>query len=161
MTGPPFSLRRGNLDDIETLVRLRLALLCDAGNLTAGADRAALAAAIRRYLAEGLPSGEFIAWVAVDPAGDQIIGSSGLVFLHRPPSWGNLAGLEAYVMNIYTLPEWRGRGVATALLDEVLGLARGRGAGRVWLHATEAGRQIYERAGFRPSRSTSEMELVW
>jgi GNAT superfamily N-acetyltransferase len=64
-------------------------------------------------------------------------------------------------MNMYTVPEWRGRGVATALLREIIKFVKGTGARRIWLRATEEGRPVYEKAGFSPVTSYSYMELVW
>ncbi|MBD2524509.1 GNAT family N-acetyltransferase [Nostoc sp. FACHB-133] len=32
----------------------------------------------------------------------------------------NLSGLEAYILNVYTIPMWRGQGIATALLKEII-----------------------------------------
>jgi GNAT superfamily N-acetyltransferase len=59
---------------------------------------------------------------------------------------------------MYTAPAWRGQGVATALLKEVIGFVKGTNAGRIYLHATTDGKRIYEKAGF--VSKTSEMELI-
>jgi ribosomal protein S18 acetylase RimI-like enzyme len=66
----------------------------------------------------------------------------------RPPYPGNLAGREAYLLNMYTLPDYRKQGIANALLDAMAAEAIARGFGKVWLHASEAGRPLYERIGF-------------
>jgi GNAT superfamily N-acetyltransferase len=150
------NLRQANLDHIEALVQLRLALLHEVGNITAHTDTAGLTEAMRKYLAQKMPKGEFLAWVAeVD---SQIVATTGLVFLQRPPVNGNLSGLEAYVMNIYTLPQWRGKGIATALLTEMISFVRGTEARRIWLHASKEGKRLYEKLGF--ISTTTEMELI-
>ena len=66
----------------------------------------------------------------------------------RPPYPGNLAGREAYLLNMYTLPDYRKQGIASALLDAMEAEAIARRFGKVWLHASEAGRPLYERIGF-------------
>ncbi|MEJ6484591.1 GNAT family N-acetyltransferase [Nostoc punctiforme UO1] len=48
-----------------------------------------------------------------------------------------LSGLEAYIMNVYTIPMWRGQGIATALLKEIICFVREIEAKRLWLHFTE------------------------
>ncbi|HKO24556.1 MAG TPA: GNAT family N-acetyltransferase [Chloroflexota bacterium] len=151
-----FNIRRATPEDVEALVHLRLALLREAQDLTDNTPVAALAHATRQYLAEKIPTDEFIAWVA--EVHGIIVGTSGLVFVHRPPSAQNLSGMEAYVMNMYTAPAWRGQGVATALLKEVMGFVKGTSAWRIYLHATTDGKRIYEKAGF--VAKTSEMELM-
>lgn len=84
---------------------------------------------------------------------------SGLLFFERPPTAGNLSGVDAYVMNMYTVPEWRGQGLAGALLRELIAHVRATPARRIWLHASAAGRPVYEAQGFVPK--SSAMELVW
>src|SRR5262245_17401140 len=106
------TIRRATLDDLEALTRLRLALFRDMDELRDEHETADLAEAVRHFLATDLPTGRFIAWVVLDDAGTAI-GCGGLVFVQKPPSMGNYSGREAYVMNMYTLPEWRGRGIAT------------------------------------------------
>jgi len=53
------------------------------------------------------------------------------------------------VFGVATLPEYRGRGIGTAItafaIDDV-----GDEAGLAWLQSTEVGRPLYERMGFRP-----------
>ena len=44
---------------------------------------------------------------------------------------------------------WRGRGVGTALLEELLTVARERGLAEVWLTAQTRAIGFYERLGFR------------
>jgi len=76
-----FNLRQANLQDLETLIQLRLELLREVGNIKTDCDTTKLAQAIRKYLGEKIPSGEFLAWVAeVD---SQIVATSGLVFFQR------------------------------------------------------------------------------
>ena len=149
--------RRAGLDDVEALVRLRLALLREIGELQPGDDEPALAEAIRRYLAGALPGEACAGWVVTD--GARIVAGGLLVFFYRPPSARNPAGVEAYVLSMYTEPAWRSRGLATAILRAMLGFAREGAARRIWLHATPEGRPVYERAGF--VAGASDMELVW
>ena len=150
-------IRRANLADLEPLARLRLALLREMGSVSDENQEGPLLDAIRGYLQRKMATDEFLAWVA--EADGQVVAISGLVLFERPPDAGNLAGLDAYLMNMYTLPAWRGRGLASALLDEIIGFVRTTPARRISLHATDVGRSVYESAGFLPA--TSVMELAW
>ncbi len=153
-------VRRATVEDIDVLARLRVALQREMGHLAADTPEDAFVEATRRYLAEALPSGAFIAWMAV--ADGQVVASSGLIFIARPPSARNLSGREAHILNMYTVPEWRGRGIATRLLRELIGAARDADAHRIWLHASADGQPIYEKAGFAATHRTSpEMDLFW
>jgi GNAT superfamily N-acetyltransferase len=141
------TVRRATVVDLPTLVALRLHLfraMAVAGDLS---EDGPLAVALAEYFASAIPTERFYGWLACDPAG-AAIGCGGLVFLQRPPSPGHHSGREAYVMNMYTAPAWRGRGLAGQILAQILGFVRDSGVTVVRLHATAQGRPIYERAGF-------------
>lgn len=70
--------------------------------------------------------------------------------------WAKVDAQDAGRVNLFQMwvaPEWRGRGVAAALLDEALGWAWGRGmqVAHLGVNSANAGaRRLYERAGFQP-----------
>ena len=140
------SVRRATPADIELVIRLRLEFLRETAGFFGREVTPDLEEATRAYVAEALPKNEFLAWLAETEG--QVIGTSGLVFFRRAPTPGSLAGLDAYVLNMYTVPSWRGRGVATALLRETLDSMKTTPARRVLLRATDAGRPLYEKLGF-------------
>ena len=145
------------LDDVDELIRLRLDFLEEVGSVKDGVDVGELGAAMRDYFARKVPSGEFLAWVAESEGA--IVATSGVTIFERPPNGANLAGLEAYLSNMYTLPAWRGRGIGTALVGTVVAHLKATRVRRIWLHATEQGRPVYAKAGFIPSET--DMELTW
>lgn len=154
------SIRRASLEDVETLVDLRLALERESGHLTQDTMVADVQQATRQYFLEALPAEAVLVWVA--EAQGTIVATAGLIFFQKPPSERNLTGLEAYILNMYTVPAWRGQGIATRLLQTLIASAKQRQVYRIWMYATQDGRPIYERAGFVPKRRhTLEMELIW
>ena len=56
------------------------------------------------------------------------------------------------VEDVFTLPEVRGQGIATALIDHCVRHARAEGAGPVFIgaHANDWPKHLYARLGFRP-----------
>ena len=150
-------IRLATLDDVDELIRLRLDFLVEVGSLKAGADGNELGASMRDYLVRKMPSGQFLAWVAESEGA--IVATSGVTIFERPPNGANPAGLEAYLSNMYTLPDWRGRGLGTALVETIVAHLKATRVRRIWLHATEQGRPVYAGAGFVPSET--DMELVW
>jgi GNAT superfamily N-acetyltransferase len=152
-----FRLRLTTPEDIDALVQLRLAFLQELGTLPPSSQQERFARATEAYFHRTLPTGSFLAWVAVSE--EQIVGTSGLTFFERPPVQENFAGQEAYIMNMYTCPAYRGQGIATALLQVILEEVKRRGIQRVWLHTTEAGKPLYEKTGF--VSTTSDMELLF
>jgi GNAT superfamily N-acetyltransferase len=61
-------------------------------------------------------------------------------------TWGRTAGV--YFVN--TDPDWRGRGVGTAMTGAALRAAAAAGADRAFLDASSLGLSIYRRLGFEP-----------
>lgn len=80
-------------------------------------------------------------------AGDRPDGLS--LFRLRPALWSK--GLEAYLQELYVVPERRGQGIGRALLEHTIELVRERGADGIDLNTGEtdtAARGLYESMGF-------------
>ncbi len=150
-------IRQATTDDIDQLVQLRLLLFEEIEEIVQNISVDVIRQATRAYLAKSLPQRTFLAWVAESE--NHIVATSGLVLFERLPAPGNLSGQEAYILNMYTLPQWRGQGLATALLQEILRFAKETSIRRLWLNATQSGKPVYEKAGFLAE--SSAMELVW
>lgn len=58
------TIRQATVEDVETLVRLRIELLQRVSTLDVGASLPDLPGAIRRYLLDAIPDGRFTAWLA-------------------------------------------------------------------------------------------------
>jgi GNAT superfamily N-acetyltransferase len=148
------TIRPATVDDIPDLVRLRRTMFESMGYndpvQLAAADEAAAA-----YLTGAIPKEEFFGWLAVIPTG-QAVGSGGAVVDRHPPGPGNLSGQSGYVMNISTMPGYRRRGIARQMMQTILEWLEAQGIHKITLHATEAGRPLYEQLGFVES---NEMTL--
>jgi GNAT superfamily N-acetyltransferase len=165
---PPFTLRRAELTDVQTLVDLRLDYVREIEHLAPEQIDDTLVAATRRYFIRKMPSGEYIAWVALaqpavapDSRGairSKVIGTAGLFVYDRPPA-SPRGGREGRLVNVYTATPWRGRGVGNALIEACVETARRNGVHRILVDDSPAGRKFYERAGF--TNVNTIMELVW
>jgi GNAT superfamily N-acetyltransferase len=67
-----------------------------------------------------------------------------------------MRGPQALILNVFTARSWRRRGVAEALMRELLAWCRDNGVESVVLHASNEGRPLYEKLGFT---ATNEMQL--
>jgi len=156
----PFKVRKAELRDVEALVRMRFELLHVAAALGVPKDLSeseweAVREATRKYFTRALPAGGHCGVVA--EAGGVVVGCGGIVFMERPPYQGNLTGREAYLMNMYTEPEWRGKGIGAAIVGELLRCAREAGAKRVSLDAEQNARRLYAKAGFHGNVEAMEI----
>lgn len=139
-------VRQAEIADIPALVHLRMALFCEVGELARPDEDPALWEATSAYFRAAQADGSARSWL-VEVEGEAVACGTLALFV-RPPYPGNLAGREAYLLNMYTLPAWRKRGMASALLDAMAAHARAQRLGKLWLHASEQGRPLYERLGF-------------
>jgi GNAT superfamily N-acetyltransferase len=155
--GEAFRLRRATVQDIDLLVELRDAMWREiAGEIEIGDVGEALENT-REYFEDKVPSGEYVCLLAEVDA--QVVGVGGMVIYRKPSQPLSPVGVEGYILNMLTIDEWRGKGVASAIMRELLECARQAGAGLVWLRATEAGRRVYEKFGFAENLHYMQVKL--
>lgn len=154
-----YSIRSAIVDDVDVIVNHRRNMVseirqCEETTLDAMGD------AFRKWLPSRIESGEYRAWFAV--ARDESIAAGlGLWILDDwfpsvIPS-GGIVEERAYLLNVYTTPEHRMKGLSRMLVKTSLDWCLGRGLKMVSLHASQFGRPLYESLGFL---NTSEMRLI-
>ncbi len=142
-----FFLRLATKDDIQQIVELRIKFIKEI-RIDAPTDKMdEYREVMSNYLKKEMSSGNFIAWLAV--ANNEIIATSGLITIQRQPQLWNMTGQEVYIMNMYTKPEWRRKGIGTAILEKLIEEARNRCIEAIKLHATPMGKTFYEKRGFK------------
>lgn len=147
--------KKASLDDLELLTETRIEVLLAANGLPEGTDMNEVREETRRYYERALPAGTHAAYLVLD--GDRFAGAGGVSFFEVMPTYHNPSGKKAYLMNIYTRPAYRRKGVAYKVLDLLVREAGSRGVTAVSLEATAMGRPLYEKYGF--VRMNDEMEL--
>ena len=155
MNSIQYDFSRASEKDIEEIVCLRIALLKELGEITSIQEEQLVLSSTKKYFKETLSNNEFISYIA--KSNGEAVGVSGIVFLKRPPYLENLNGIEAYILNMYTIPEHRGRGISKKLLESCIEECRNSGVKRVWLHTSDDGKGLYQKKGF--TCKNNEMEL--
>ena len=107
------------------------------------------------YYRRALETGEHIAYLVYDNG--KFIGAGGVSFYQVMPTYHNPTGKKAYIMNMYTAPEYRRQGIAIHTLDLLVKNAKKQDVSQIALEATAMGRHLYERYGF--VKMEDEMEL--
>jgi ribosomal protein S18 acetylase RimI-like enzyme len=152
-----YSLRKANLNDIEVLIDFRVIFLKEIQGIPSAKEMELFRKSLKEYFLSKMKSYEYIAWLA--EADKKVIATSGVSFLKKPPHFINITGRFAYIMNMYTEPEWRRRGVGSMLLEKLFEEIKKRGISSVVLHSTLAGKSLYERYGFKENDGDKEMIL--
>ena len=149
-----FTLRRASTSDEDTLVAHRREMFRDMGYH----DQTALdsmSAKFRPWLLARMNSGDYLAWLVVSPDG-QVAAGGGLWLMDWPPHMVGRGAPRGNILNVYTAPEFRRRGLARGLMEATLQWCRENGVDTVILHASVDGRTLYESMGFE---ATSEMRI--
>ena len=148
--------RRAGSHDRELLTRLRLEVLRAANGLEEDVDLSRTELESRRYYETCFLEDSHAAWLVFD--GEEVVGTGAVSFYQVMPTYHNPSGKKAYIMNMYTRPDYRRRGIARRVLELLTAEAEMRQIDAVTLEATAAGRPLYEAFGFTAMRD--EMELL-
>ena len=105
-----------------------------------------LVPALQDYYARHMADGTFVSWLAIDD--DEIVGTSGMSFVEKPPYFGCPSGRIGLLSSMYTDPGHRRMGIAKELLSRVVEEARNYGCGCVQITASDMGVLLYTDFGF-------------
>ena len=151
-----FEYKKATMKDVDELVRMRIIVLRAANKLSDDVDMSLVEKESYAYYRHALKTGEHVAYLVYDNG--KFIGAGGVSFYQVMPTYHNPTGKKAYIMNMYTNPEYRRQGIAYHTLDLLIKDAREQGISHIALEATDMGRPLYERYGF--IKMEDEMELV-
>ncbi|WP_069188071.1 GNAT family N-acetyltransferase [Bacillus sp. FJAT-27251] len=146
--------RRADLNDIEKLVELRKTQLIDEG-LEPNID---IDKELSVFFRDKLSEGRLIQWLAEDEG--EIVACGAVIFYDFPPSYTNKTGKKAYIANMYTNQNYRGRRLATNLLLKLVEEVKLSGISRIWLGASEMGRPVYKKFGFKETDEYLELNIT-
>lgn len=132
-------------DDIDELIRMRLAYMKDDFGSVSDDEEAGMRKQLPDYFNRKLGN-DLIAFVARDDK--RIVSVAYLLIVEMPANSILLNGLYGDVLSVYTAPEYRGQGLCSQLIQNLIQYGRDRGLGRIDLMATDEGYPIYKKAGF-------------
>ena len=152
-----FVYKKATIKDIDVLTRTRIIVLRAANNLSADTNMSEVQKQSYEYYLKALKNNTHIAYLVFNE--NSIVGSGGISFFQVMPTYHNPSGYKAYIMNMYTHPDYRRRGIAYKMLDILVNEAKSKGINAISLETTEMGRPVYEK--YRFVQMKNEMELVF
>lgn len=138
--------RKAGIEDIEMLVKTRIEVLRAANCLSDEMNMEFVEEQSREYYEESLQAETHTAYLVFD--GKRFVGAGGISFFRVMPTWHNPTGQKAYIMNMYTKPDYRRKGIAYHTLELLVEEAKKRNVSHISLESTDMGRPLYERYGF-------------
>jgi GNAT superfamily N-acetyltransferase len=150
-----YILRSATPADLDIVLRHRRRMFEDMGYVEPAAleEVVALSATL---IGKGLRDGTYHAWFAVDDTG-RVVAGAGVILLTFQPHARDPRTERAWIVNVFTEPEHRRKGLARRVVLAAIDWCRGEGMKFVFLHASDEGRALYESLGFQP---TGEMRLA-
>ncbi|MBZ0294605.1 MAG: GNAT family N-acetyltransferase [Anaerolineae bacterium] len=144
-----YTFRHATSEDAELIAQQRRAMFTEMGFHdyihTEGIDEA-----FCDWVRPRLANEEYVGWFALAEDGS-IIGGAGLWQRDGTPLAISLDTARGYVMNVYVDPEHRRQGVARGLMTLMLDWCHAHDLRAISLHASEAGKHLYEKLGFEHS----------
>lgn len=156
MTDPSaITIRPAVLADLPTLLAMRRAMFRD----MRFADESRIDDSARQFgvwVEPRLASGEFRAWLAQDGP-DAVAGAAAWSYPWFPGVHDPTERI-GYLLNVYTAPSHRRRGLARRLVLTCIEHLKAQGIRRIALHYSDEGKALYEGLGFV---ATKEMRLTF
>ncbi len=147
-----FQIRRATVRDTHIIAWHRARMFQDMGDVWGDAGEI-LRTKARPRLKQWIERGRYIGWLA-SPADkpEMIVAGAGVQLqpiLPRPVDLSTIGeGRQGTIVNVFTEPQWRRRGIASLLIQEIIIWSRNEQLDRLILHASDEGRSIYEKLGF-------------
>lgn len=146
--------RRLTMEDVPRFITLRINQLREEG----AKEDIDLRPALEDYYRRHMTDGTFFSWLAVD--GGDIIGTSGISVVEKPPYFGCPNGRIALLSGMYTAPAYRRMGIGSRLLSLVTEDARSAGCAAVHITASDMGVKLYSSFGFVKNHNFMYLNLT-
>lgn len=147
------AIRPATPDDAVLITQHRAKMFGD-NKFASSEQMDAMSLAHEPWVRKRLRDGRYVGVIAEENG--EAIASAGVFFADFPPHWMDAEPMRPYLLNFYTAPAARGRGIAKQMLQLLIDECRSRGAKAITLHASKFGKPIYEKFGFE---GTNEMML--
>lgn len=144
------TFEKATIQDISTLTDLRIAYLNeDLGSITDD-DLRLIKTSLPSYYEKHLNK-DLMVYVARNE--DDIVSCAFLLIVEKPMSPSFITGKTGTVLNVYTKPEYRGRGYAKKLMTLMLEDAATWDVSVIELKSTDEGYFLYKSIGFEDARA--------
>lgn len=139
-------IRRVEQSDIEVMVRHRIRYLIEMLGTKETHDPQKTEVEMKLYFEKKIAEDSIIALVATQ--NDVPVSYGALVIKQIPGDLDQSTYYEADILNMYTIPEERKKGISSLILSNLIDEARKMGISKLSLHTTKDGERIYRSAGF-------------
>jgi len=139
-------IRPIGLAEIDTLISYRMAYLEEMQGQRDAAYTEKLRLNLKHYFTEALEEDRIFAFLA--ELGGQPLSFGAMVLKKIPGDFNKSFYLEGDILNMYTVPAFRRKGISAIILERLIEEANTRGVSKVSLHTSKDGEKLYRKFGF-------------
>ncbi|WP_248926183.1 GNAT family N-acetyltransferase [Paenibacillus hamazuiensis] len=145
-------------DDLDQLIRMRWDFTNEYMENKIGEDRyESFYPECRLFLTEAIRGGKWFIWVAEQDG--RIVAHVYMQLIDKVPRPGRITTPFCYMTNVYTLPEFRSKGIGSKLLREIEVWAKTNSYEFIIVWPSEWSVEFYERNGFSHCNEPMELKL--
>lgn len=149
---------KADIDDLDSLIKLRIAYLLEDHGTIPQEKMAKILEKLPVYFRKHLNNDLFVYMAKSE---NEIVSCCFLIVTEKPSNLSFINGAVGTVMNVYTKPEYRKKGLAGKLLKMLISDSEKMGLDFVELKATDSGYNLYKSIGFEDAVSKyHEMKIV-
>lgn len=137
---------KATLNDVDILVEYRIQFAIELAGVQPKKKIEELKYQMKNYFSKSIEKNECISIIA--KCANTVAGIGSVHFRDMPGNLKNPSGKWGYIMNMYTVPEYRGQGVCSEILNRLIEESKKYGITAFELHATNEGKPVYLRNGF-------------
>ena len=145
--------RKLSEEELDVFIEMRINQLREEG----AKEDIDLKPALLDYYKRHMKDGTFVSWLALD--GNNIIGTSGMSFVEKPPYFGCPSGKIGLLSSVFTNPNYRRNGIAKELLSRIVNEAKQYGCGTIQITASDMGVKLYTDFGFEHNGNFMQYKL--
>lgn len=139
-------VREIGTNEVELLTTYRMTYLTEMQGERIEEYQIRLKNELNQYFKEAIAENRCFAFLAQQ--GDEILSFGAMVLKKIPGDFNQSIYLEGDILNMYTVPFARRKGISALILQELLNEARKRGISKVSLHTSKDGEKLYRKFGF-------------
>jgi len=139
-------IREIDTSEVELLITYRIAYLLEMQGERSEEYQQKLKIELNLYFTEAIKEERLFAFVA--ELNGEMLSFGAMVIKKIPGDFNQSSYLEGDILNMYTVPFARRKGISAMILEHLLIEARKRGISKVSLHSSKDGEKLYRKFGF-------------
>ena len=147
-------IKRLGIEDVEFFLDLRLKLFYELQEIDKNDNIENLINSTKEYYLKNIDKSLITYGIFEE---NKIVSIGSLCLFERIPYMENISGREGYILNIYTLQKKRKKGNGKQKTENLIEHSKEKGIKKLWLNASEEGKRIYLKLGFK--EKNNEMEI--